>query len=370
MIRFTVVFRQARSACLFHGQQRWRSNASRCHSLLMPPAAAEIAKLAWVTGSAIGIWLASRQLQSSSTSCDVKDIANNESLPLAVLTLPSDLTDELCNSGDDLSSSEIWAPQSKLLWHVRHGQSTGNVAKEIALAADKKEGCRRHGEAYQADYRHADAFLTETGEQQARLAKAQVAKWRLKPSLIVCSPLTRAIQTAAIMFEQELEDGTARLVIRPELREVFPLLPEDRGRTITELRSCHRLRALARWSDIEQALSDEATSAWRDNWDSKWAKGADGAWQAHCRNPQRFSSFMSWLSSRSESMIAIVSHWGTINNMLNREPWVEGYQKILVPEWFDKETWPDGLGKRFNMPNCGWVAVHALPHVHGSLCKL
>ena len=31
----------------------------------------------------------------------------------------------------------------------------------------------------------------------------QMGGWQVKPQLIVCSPMTRAIQTAAVLFEEE-----------------------------------------------------------------------------------------------------------------------------------------------------------------------
>ena len=75
-----------------------------------------------------------------------------------------------------------------------------------------------------------DASLTELGIQQAQATAAanreMAASSSLLPSsavaeVVVCSPMTRAIQTAAIIFEDQLLAGDVELILRPELREYF-----------------------------------------------------------------------------------------------------------------------------------------------------
>jgi broad specificity phosphatase PhoE len=111
--------------------------------------------------------------------------------------------DDVCNSGDALARK--LGIDSKLVWHVRHGQSTGNVAREKGLK-------------YQQDSSYADAPLTKLGKKQAREAACAVSKWREQPTLIVSSAMTRSIQTAAMIFGDALQRGDAQLVIRPEIR--------------------------------------------------------------------------------------------------------------------------------------------------------
>lgn len=276
---------------------------------------------------------------------------------LAVLSLPPDLEEGLGNSGDLLALSR--PDGGKLLWFVRHGQSTGNAAKMIAWAADAREGGAEHQRRYEHSLAYIDAPLTELGTEQASTARERVAAWSAKPLLIICSPLTRAIQTAALVFERELENGTARLVIRPELREFFPENNENSGRPLAELRCCPRLRSLARWPDVEKALSDDATAEWRLLWDSTWARGAEGAWQAHVADVGRLAGFSAWLAQRPEAAVAVVSHFGAINNFLNLEPWADG-----LPRVGDPSRWPcGGLARRFQLQNCSWVAVLASPRV-------
>ena len=107
---------------------------------------------------------------------------------------------------------------------------------------------------------------------------------------------------------------------------------------------------------MQAALSDSATGGWGELWDHEWA-ASDGGWQQHCGSPERLSQFTEWLSEQKEQHIAVVSHAGTINNWMNRQPWAAGR-----PRW----PWPSGnydfgpeggVARKFSMPNCGWVAV-------------
>ncbi|CAE8656431.1 unnamed protein product, partial [Polarella glacialis] len=133
--------------------------------------------------------------------------------------------------------------------------------------------------------------------------------------------------------------------------EFFPDNNENQGRPVAELRCCPVLRELRAWPAVRKALSDEATVDWREKWDSEWARG-DG-WQEHCGAGCRLDSYADWLASRPETMVAVVCHFGTINNILNSEPWAKG-----LPRSGDPTRWPcGGLAKRFAVPNCGWVAA-------------
>lgn len=125
--------------------------------------------------------------------------------------------DDLCNDLDESAMEQLERnPRCKFVWHIRHGQSTGNVAKLAAWAADDGTGKSDHFDSYRESLSHVDARLTEQGCQEARNAAG-----RIRPELVVCSVLTRAIQTAAIMFEDLLRTGEVKLVIRPELREFW-----------------------------------------------------------------------------------------------------------------------------------------------------
>ena len=111
------------------------------------------------------------------------------------------------------------------MWHFRHGESIANVAERRAIQIDKARGDGRNTERKQqeTDSSFADAPLTATGIQQAEARCDDISGWHTRPTLIVVSPLTRALQTAAHVFADDIANGVP-VVVRPELREFFPNL--------------------------------------------------------------------------------------------------------------------------------------------------
>ena len=165
---------------------------------------------------------------------------------------------------------------------------------------------------YMADERHLDAPLSAEGVRQAERAAGKVASWALRPTLVVCSPLTRALQTAALVFVKELAEGTARLVIRPELREFFAHMPEAKGRPLAELLACPRLQA----APVQAALHSARGERWAASWDGSWAQGEGHV--AHTESATRIEDFRHWLAGCEDKRVATVSHWGTINILLSK----------------------------------------------------
>jgi broad specificity phosphatase PhoE len=96
------------------------------------------------------------------------------------------------------SNQQKWPQQ---LWLVRHGQSAGNVARDLAEAAGSP--------LIDIAARDVDVPLSELGEQQA----AALAEWfrhlppAQRPSVILCSPYRRARVTAEII-RAALEEGS------------------------------------------------------------------------------------------------------------------------------------------------------------------
>eukprot|EP00931_Biecheleriopsis_adriatica_P013091 TRINITY_DN114419_c0_g1_i1.p1 TRINITY_DN114419_c0_g1~~TRINITY_DN114419_c0_g1_i1.p1 ORF type:complete len:342 (-),score=67.87 TRINITY_DN114419_c0_g1_i1:4-1005(-) len=265
----------------------------------------------------------------------------------------------ICNSGDSLAEKQ--PADGKLLWYFRHGQSTGNAAKLLAMQADQAAGGgTKHLDAYTTSFEYIDTPLSEAGKLQALRAQEVVSSWKVKPVLVVCSPLTRAIQTAAIIFERELIEGSARLVIRPELREFFPDNNENQGRPVAQLLACPQLQALTSWPRVEEALCEDATLEWRQQWDSCWAQGSGGEWQKHCGSLSRLLDFRAWLSRSRETTVAVVAHFGSINNLLNLEPWADGRERELPWRGVIPAA-AGGLAKRFALENCSWVAFLHVP---------
>eukprot|EP00929_Paragymnodinium_shiwhaense_P003866 TRINITY_DN10456_c0_g1_i1.p1 TRINITY_DN10456_c0_g1~~TRINITY_DN10456_c0_g1_i1.p1 ORF type:complete len:320 (+),score=37.84 TRINITY_DN10456_c0_g1_i1:78-962(+) len=261
---------------------------------------------------------------------------------------------DLCNNADTFDLG----PSQKLLWLMRHGQSTGNVAMQEAEAADQGTGTTTNQEAYRRRTDLIDTQLSEQGQRQALDTAGLVVSWQVKPTLVVCSAMTRAIQTAAIVFAAELERGSARLVVRPEIREFWPDNEENKGRPRSALLQCAELQKLERWQQVREALSDEATADWGHTWDADWAS-SDGGWQQHCGSPERLHEFSEWLGQQPEQHVAVVSHVGVINNWMNRQPWTEGKQRWPWPKGNYNFGPKGGVARRFATPNAGWLAVVA-----------
>lgn len=100
------------------------------------------------------------------------------------------------------------------LWLVRHGQSQGNVAREIADEAGHHE--------IGIDVRDVDVPLSELGHAQARAAGDWFASLprNERPEVILASPYIRTRQTAKIICEAgALAGGRARPIIDERLRE-------------------------------------------------------------------------------------------------------------------------------------------------------
>lgn len=331
---------------------------------------------------------------------------------------------DLCNSADDLlKHADI---DYRIIWHVRHGQSTGNIAKVKAWKLDRElnNGTTPHFDAYINSNDYIDAPLTENGIKEAKAASTKFYEMHndIKPTVVVCSPLTRAIQTACIIFEKSLLDKTAKLIIRPEIREFWCDNLENRGRPLAKLRNCKLLQQLNVWSFcLEEALSPQQTQEWGELWDTYWAetecmdpsriekriekrkrkKGDDNNdsneietkteqnkgndlnnkhtqrgtkpsntckdWRSHICNTNRLQEFKhDFLNKQWQNHqgIAVVSHYGTINNYLNRENWANAtdtddiqLQKFELPPVVG-DWWPaEGIARRFNIPNCGWISL-------------
>lgn len=98
------------------------------------------------------------------------------------------------------------------LWVVRHGQSSGNVARDAAEA---------HGHALiDLEHRDADVPLSALGERQAHALGTWMSglPQRERPTVVLCSPYVRARQTAVAVV-RALGHGDDLLSIDERLRE-------------------------------------------------------------------------------------------------------------------------------------------------------
>ena len=99
------------------------------------------------------------------------------------------------------------------LWLVRHGQSQGNVARDLADEAGHHE--------IDIDVRDVDVPLSELGHRQAEATGRWFAALPAeeRPELILCSPYLRAHQTAEAICAAGGLGGPVKLVIDERLRE-------------------------------------------------------------------------------------------------------------------------------------------------------
>ncbi|MCC6934438.1 MAG: class I tRNA ligase family protein [Candidatus Yanofskybacteria bacterium] len=132
------------------------------------------------------------------------------------------------SSLEDLTEYRADAPAT--IWAVRHGESLKNV-----------EGIIDQGEG--------DSPLTDTGREQviaaARAFKRELARKRVKLSVVVTSPIQRTMQTAEL-FAQEL--GIKKVVSDDRLREI---------RLGPSLQGCHDAAYHERYPTYERKFTEQ-----------------------------------------------------------------------------------------------------------------
>ena len=100
------------------------------------------------------------------------------------------------------------------LWIVRHGQSAGNVAREVAEAAASP--------LIDIATRDMDTPLSALGERQANALGrwfGQMPRDR-QPNVVLCSPYVRAVETTQLVLEAaQIESGAQRIRRDERLRE-------------------------------------------------------------------------------------------------------------------------------------------------------
>ncbi|MGG7603165.1 histidine phosphatase family protein [Massilia sp. BKSP1R2A-1] len=95
------------------------------------------------------------------------------------------------------------------IWLVRHGQSAGNVARDLAEAAA--------GHRIDIADRDVDVPLSELGERQSQALGSWFAALppEQQPTVVLHSPYVRAAETANIMMQRL---GRARLIVESDER--------------------------------------------------------------------------------------------------------------------------------------------------------
>mmetsp|Transcript_22510 Transcript_22510/g.45931 ORF Transcript_22510/g.45931 Transcript_22510/m.45931 type:complete len:268 (+) Transcript_22510:244-1047(+) len=194
------------------------------------------------------------------------------------------------------------APPSgiKTLHFLRHGQAEHNPRAEAARAA----GCSfddflrlmMEDDAF-------DAALTDLGRQQGREAAARLGNSMDGVELVVCSPLSRALDTATLV----LPGPTARgpFLAHDDLRERSGWMLNAKRRTRAEL-DARPPPAV----DTRTALWSEADELWQPDELEPTAACAERGYQ-----------LLRWISEeRTEAEVAVVGHGGLFAYLLNEHP--------------------------------------------------
>jgi probable phosphoglycerate mutase len=97
------------------------------------------------------------------------------------------------------------------LWIVRHAESTGNVARDLAESSG--------ADAIEIVERDMDVPLSPRGEAQALALASRMGDFRDRPSVVLSSPQRRAVQTARALAELVPDVRDREPVIDERLRE-------------------------------------------------------------------------------------------------------------------------------------------------------
>lgn len=190
---------------------------------------------------------------------------------------------------------------SKVVHFVRHGQATHNVRAEVR----RSEGCSM--EEFLATMKEddeLDADLTEIGREQAR---AKARRWE-GIELVVCSPLSRAIETATLIFGDQLP-----FVSYEGLREWNGLLINGQRRPTAQLGP--------RFPHVDFSLIPPTDETWSAE-----------ALEHKDEVASRGLAFLEWLACREERQIAVVAHGGIFSAMFEHES-VDDVAHYLAPRF-------------------------------------
>ena len=215
----------------------------------------------------------------------------------------------------------------KTLHFLRHGQAQHNPRAEAARAA----GCSfddflrlmKEDDAFDAD-------LTDLGRQQAREASEKLGDRMRAVELVVCSPLSRTLDTATLV----LPGPTARgpFLAHDDLRERSGWMLNAKRRTRAELDA-----RPAPAVDTRTALWSETDELWQPDELEPTAACAERGYQ-----------LLRWISEeRAETEVAVVGHGGLFHYLLNEHPKVSGERRM--------GRWTDNWGGRWVNRQCACI---------------
>lgn len=209
----------------------------------------------------------------------------------------------------------------KTVYLIRHGQSLGQVASPTARQSDKTL---------------IDCGLTELGVAQASALRSKLGEDAYqKIELVVTSPLTRALHTAALAFPDK------PLVVHYDLREIGSPIPENQPRPMRDV-----LNDL----DLDHHCVD-TTSLQPINWPVR-----------HSQSPRvvrrdRIRSVMAdWVGPLSQTTVAVVAHYHVIRAALH-DPWSSQSVKVHPKNAEPLACRMDGEGR------LSWIADDDQPSI-------
>eukprot|EP00457_Paulinella_chromatophora_P007089 gb/GEZN01007109.1/.p1 GENE.gb/GEZN01007109.1/~~gb/GEZN01007109.1/.p1 ORF type:complete len:493 (-),score=106.77 gb/GEZN01007109.1/:100-1548(-) len=183
----------------------------------------------------------------------------------------------------------------KLLHLVRHGQGFHNLIKAICREGNmKQEECKARPELL-------DTPLTAWGRQQAKTLQKQTALFS-GLSLVVVSPLARAVQTAKLAFQPALQSKSPpRFVAHQTITEQSGIEECNKRRPLTEIKEDF---PMVSWS--EGGFTTEQDPYWNPNVIEPGRHMADRAYE-----------FLLWLRHQPDKQVAVVAHCGILFVLLN-----------------------------------------------------
>jgi broad specificity phosphatase PhoE len=181
---------------------------------------------------------------------------------------------------------------TKVLYLIRHGESQGQVA-------------RRNGLDRKRDPSLMDAGLTQKGWGQATQIPGLLGTKAMSSiELVVSSPLTRALHTALVAFQDLREDSS--FVLHYDICEIGSNIPENIPRPVEKV--IHDLQGLPRVEQVDHE------SLKPDNWPPDQSHHESSS--KNGRN-ESIHKFLLWLAQeREETVIAVVCHYNVIQAAL------------------------------------------------------
>lgn len=188
-------------------------------------------------------------------------------------------------------------PQERQIVHlVRHGQTEMNVHLHNCSPAFGEPG-------------FIDTKLTAAGIKQAQRLSETLS---LQPEMIIVSPLTRALHTAALAFPPEAHPNIPRIV-HPLARERL-YMSSDRGRP-------HHMLA-DEYEGHDWSLLPHDTPWWGPPGDPDGIETLEDLLR-------RVEGLRMWLEGRPERCLVLVAHWAVLQALTGRD-----FRNCEVQEWY------------------------------------